>query len=119
MSSSMDSDGLATMRNHLASDLDSASGSESDDEQLEQLEQDCVAEDDTSGKVWYAVVEYFFQSRNEDELRVHLSWCVARLSCPGSPRRALTVFLLAQVLDLEAYSLDRALRPVSSALQAR
>ncbi|GAA5900005.1 hypothetical protein JCM8208_005563 [Rhodotorula glutinis] len=107
MSSSMDSDGLATMRNHLASDLDSASGSESDDEQLEQLEQDCVAEDDTSGKVWYAVVEYFFQSRNEDELRVHLSWFSISKPIPSiglyGPCRAL-------------YKLDRCDSPFATAI---
>ena len=91
MSSSMDTDGLATTRKKLSSEIDTASNpassaSESDGGQLEQ--EDRVGVDDISGQDWFAVVEYFFQSRNEDELRVHLSWSVACLAHPPSRRRA-------------------------------
>ncbi|KPV76296.1 uncharacterized protein RHOBADRAFT_52321 [Rhodotorula graminis WP1] len=94
MSSSMDTDGLATTRKKLSSEIDTAgnpasSGSESDGGQLEQ--EDRVGVDDISGQVWFALVEYFFQSRHEDELRVHLSWFsisrpIPSLSVYGSPR---------------------------------
>ncbi|GAA5835869.1 hypothetical protein JCM9279_002126 [Rhodotorula babjevae] len=99
-------DDLATTtRNISLSDVDAASdpgaASESESEHNREVE------GDNSLRVWFAVVEYFFKARDENELRVHVSWFTVAKPIPslgpyGSPR--------------ELFKLDRCDSPIATTI---